>query len=106
MSDPAGPGFVATLSLQLQTQFLGKPLHFFTTIDSTNTYAARLAREGAREGTAVIADSQSGGQGGVGRTWGSPSSVNLYLSVILRPPVPLATVPQLNLLAAVAVVET
>ena len=96
----------STLADQLQTRFLGKPLHFFDTIDSTNTYAARLAREGASEGTAVIADSQSGGKGRLGRSWISPPGVNLYLSAILRPPVPAVTVPQLNLLAAVAVADT
>lgn len=106
MSDPVDSRFVATLSRQLQTRFLGKPLHFFDTIDSTNTYAARLAREGAAEGTVVIADSQSGGKGRLGRSWVSPPGVNLYLSLILRPPVPAATVPQLNLLAAVAVADT
>jgi BirA family transcriptional regulator, biotin operon repressor / biotin---[acetyl-CoA-carboxylase] ligase len=106
MGDPADQSFASTLTQQLQTRFLGTPLHFFTTLDSTNTYATRLAREGAREGTAVIADSQSGGKGRLGRSWVSPSGVNLYLSVILRPPVPPATVPQLNLLAAVAVAET
>jgi len=106
MSDPVDSRFVATLSPQLQTRFLGKPLHFFDTIDSTNTYAGRLAREGASEGTVVIADSQSGGKGRLGRNWISPPGVNLYLSAILRPPVPAVTVPQLNLLAAVAVADT
>jgi BirA family biotin operon repressor/biotin-[acetyl-CoA-carboxylase] ligase len=106
MSDPADQGFAAALTHQLHTRFLGKPLHFFPTIDSTNTHAARLAREDAAEGTVVIADSQSGGKGRLGRSWVSPPGVNLYLSVILRPPVPAALVPQLNLLAAVAVAET
>ncbi|MBI3304508.1 MAG: biotin--[acetyl-CoA-carboxylase] ligase [Deltaproteobacteria bacterium] len=106
MSDPADPGFVATLVNQLQTRFLGKPLHFFATLDSTNTYAARLAREGAPEGTVVIADSQSGGKGRLGRSWVSPPQVNLYLSAILRPPVTAGVAPQLNLLAAVAVADT
>src|SRR5882724_11384464 len=106
MSDPTDSGFAATLANQRQTRFLGKALHFFATIDSTNIYAARLAREGAREGTVVIADSQSGGKGRLGRSWVSPPGVNLYLSAILRPPVSAATVPQLNLLAAVAVADT
>jgi BirA family transcriptional regulator, biotin operon repressor / biotin---[acetyl-CoA-carboxylase] ligase len=106
MSGPADQSFAATLAHQLQTRLLGKPLHFFATIDSTNIYAARLAREGAREGTVVIADCQSGGKGRLGRSWISPPGVNLYLSAILRPPVPAATVPQLNLLAAVAVADT
>jgi BirA family biotin operon repressor/biotin-[acetyl-CoA-carboxylase] ligase len=60
MTDPDEHGFAAALSAKLSTQILGNPLHFFPTIDSTNTYAARLAREGASEGTTVIADSQSG----------------------------------------------
>jgi len=106
MSDPADQGFVAALTHQLQTRFLGKPLHFFVTIDSTNTYAARLAREGVSEGAVVIADSQSGGKGRLGRSWISPPGVNLYLSAILRPPVSAAVVPQLNLIAAVAVADT
>jgi BirA family biotin operon repressor/biotin-[acetyl-CoA-carboxylase] ligase len=106
MGDPADQSFAAMFTQQLQTRFLGTPLHFFTTIDSTNTYAARLARDGAPEGTAVIADSQSGGKGRLGRSWISPPGVNLYLSAILRPAVPAATVPQLNLLAAVAVADT
>jgi len=105
MSDSVVPDFATTLRLQLRTQLLGQPLHFFPTLDSTNTYAARLAREGAPEGTSVIADAQSGGKGRLGRTWVSPAGVNLYLSVILRPPVLATIAPQLSLLAAVAVVD-
>lgn len=105
MSDSIVPDFATTLRIQLRTQLLGNPLHFFPTLDSTNTYAARLAREGAPEGTAVIADAQSGGKGRLGRTWVSPPGVNLYLSVILRPPVPATNAPQLSLLAAVAIAD-
>jgi BirA family transcriptional regulator, biotin operon repressor / biotin---[acetyl-CoA-carboxylase] ligase len=105
MTDSDEHGFATTLSAQLDTQILGQPLHFFPTINSTNTYAARLAREGASEGTTVIADSQSGGKGRLGRSWVSPPGVNLYLSVILRPPVSTAVAPQLNFLAAIAVAD-
>jgi len=105
MTDPDEHGFAAALSAKLSTHILGNPLHFFPTIDSTNTYAARLAHEGAFEGTTVIADSQSGGKGRLGRSWVSPPGVNLYLSVILRPPVSTAVAPQLNLLAAIAVAD-
>jgi BirA family transcriptional regulator, biotin operon repressor / biotin---[acetyl-CoA-carboxylase] ligase len=105
MTDPDEHGFAAALSAKLSTHILGKPLHFFPAIDSTNTYAARLAREGALEGTTVIADSQSGGKGRLGRSWVSPPGVNLYLSVILRPLVSTAVAPQLNLLVAIAVAD-
>jgi BirA family biotin operon repressor/biotin-[acetyl-CoA-carboxylase] ligase len=74
-------------------------------IDSTNVYAARLAREGAPAGTVVIADEQTGGKGRLGRSWVSPPGVNLYLSLILRPPVTTVLAPQLNLLAAVTVAD-
>ena len=74
MSDAAEPPshtFAETLSQLLITRSFGKPLHFFPTIDSTNVYAARLAREGASAGTVVIADEQTGGKG-VSGAIGSP----------------------------------
>ncbi len=104
-SDPDGQAFSVALAQLLTTKSFGKPLHFFPSIDSTNTYAARLAREGAAEGCAVIADEQTGGKGRLGRSWVSPPGVNLYMSLILRPAVSTATVPQVGLLAAVAVAD-
>ena len=109
MDDLPDRGFETALMSQLSqpaTRLLGHPLHFFDTIDSTNTSAARLAREDAAEGTVVIADAQSGGKGRLGRSWVSPPGVNLYLSVILRPRKPASAAPQLSLLASVAVAET
>lgn len=55
---------------------------------STNDKAKRLARGGAAAGTAVVASAQTSGRGTRGRTWHSPPGLGLYLSVILRPPVP------------------
>lgn len=60
-------------------------IHWFDTIDSTNTYAKQLAVAGAPEGTVVIADQQAGGRGRLGRSFSSPSGMGIYLSVILRP---------------------
>jgi BirA family biotin operon repressor/biotin-[acetyl-CoA-carboxylase] ligase len=108
MSDTAEPPtltFAESLSQLLKARTFGTPLHYFPTIDSTNVYAARLAHEGAPAGAVVIADAQTGGKGRLGRSWVSPAGVNLYLSLILRPPVSTAVAPQLNLLAAVAVAE-
>jgi len=105
MSGSSAPDFATALRAKLQTKIFGSPVHYFPIIDSTNVYAARLAREGAAEGTIVIADAQSGGKGRLGRSWISPPGVNLYLSVILRPSVSASVAPQLNLLAAVAVAD-
>lgn len=55
------------------------------TVDSTNTFAKQLARNGAPEGTVVIADHQTGGRGRLGRSFSSPAGMGIYLSVIFRP---------------------
>lgn len=60
-------------------------LHWYDTIDSTNTQAKRLAKDGAPHGTVLIADSQSAGRGRMGRQFDSQKSAGIYLSVILRP---------------------
>jgi BirA family biotin operon repressor/biotin-[acetyl-CoA-carboxylase] ligase len=84
----------------------GQIIHYFDSLDSTNTHARRLALEGAAEGTVVIAETQTKGRGRLGRTWVSPPFRNLYLSLIVRPPVATAEAPQLVLVAGLAVAET
>ena len=53
---------------------------------STNDDARRLARDGAPEGTVVLASEQTGGRGRLGRAWSSPVG-GAYLSAVLRPTV-------------------
>ena len=72
---------------------------------STNDEAARLARAGARHGTVVIAEQQHAGRGRDGRAWASPPGLGLYLSAIVRPPLPLALVPPMTLAIGVAVCD-
>lgn len=91
---------------RLVAQRLGTEFHYFAEIGSTNTYARRLAEQGAREGELVVADSQTDGRGRLGRRWVSPANLNLYFSVILRPKLPPARAPQITLMAAVALAET
>ncbi len=90
----------------LAAERLGTEFHYFAEIDSTNIYARRLAEQGAREGGVVIAESQTGGRGRLGKRWVSPPNVNLYFSVILRPKLAAAKTPQITLMAAVALAET
>jgi BirA family biotin operon repressor/biotin-[acetyl-CoA-carboxylase] ligase len=90
----------------LVTTRLGKRLHYFLEIDSTNSHAQRLAAEGADEGAVIIAEAQTHGRGRLGRSWISPPFVNLYFSVILRPRLPPVDAPQLTLMAAVALTDT
>jgi BirA family biotin operon repressor/biotin-[acetyl-CoA-carboxylase] ligase len=90
----------------LRTEVLGRALHWADTVDSTNTWARGLARDGAREGTVVLAERQTAGRGRLGRSWFSPAGVNLYMSVVLRPLVPPARAPQLALVAGCALAAT
>ncbi len=59
-------------------------LYWYDALDSTNTKAKELAREGAPHGTVLIAGQQSSGRGRMGRSFVSPTG-GMYLSVILRP---------------------
>ncbi|MCU1455592.1 MAG: birA, biotin-(acetyl-CoA-carboxylase) ligase [Acidimicrobiales bacterium] len=57
---------------------------------STNADVLALARDGEREGVVVVADHQTAGRGRLGRTWTAPPGAALLLTVLLRPPAPLA----------------
>jgi BirA family transcriptional regulator, biotin operon repressor / biotin---[acetyl-CoA-carboxylase] ligase len=84
---------------------IGWRIHYFDEIDSTQEAARELAAAGADQGTVVIAERQTAGRGRMGRTWHSPARVNLYATIILRPPIPLAEVPRLSLVAGVAAAQ-
>ena len=53
--------------------------------DSTNARLKALAKEGAPEGTALFAISQTAGRGRMGRSFFSPKGSGLYFSLLLRP---------------------
>jgi len=84
----------------------GHALHYFTTVGSTNDRAKELAQGDADEGTTVIAEQQTKGRGRLGRTWVSPPFRNLYLSIVLRPPLATTQAPQIGLLMGLVVAET
>lgn len=95
-----GPEEVTPL---LKTRTIGRAIRDFGSVDSTNTVASREASAGAPEGTVIVADAQTAGRGRQQRTWTSPAGCNVYCSIILRPRVPPRRVPQISLVAAMAV---
>lgn len=89
----------------LETKQLGRSIHYEETVDSTQRIAQRLAYDGAEEGTIVIAEEQLGGRGRLERSWHSPKYKGIWMSIILRPRIPIMQTPQLTLLMAVAAVK-
>ena len=74
---------------------------------STNDEARKLATLGEQnypDGTLIWAKEQTAGRGRRGRAWDSPQG-NLYLSLILRPGVPLRKASQLSFVAALALFD-
>lgn len=87
----------------LGCRVVGSRVLSFDETDSTNLQACRLGDQGEAEGLVVIADRQRSGKGRMGRVWESPGGVNLYASILLRPPVLPFEAPKLTFLSAVAV---
>lgn len=80
-------------------------IHWFNTIDSTNTQARAMAAAGAPHGSVLIADSQSAGRGRLGRVFQSPPGSGIYMSVILRPHCSPAALMHLTCAIAVAMCD-
>ena len=89
----------------LNTKCIGRNIKYFDTLDSTNTTAYKFAKEGAFEGTAIIAEKQTKGRGRLSREWTSPKNKGIYTSIILRPNMAPYQAPGITLVAAVSVAE-
>jgi BirA family biotin operon repressor/biotin-[acetyl-CoA-carboxylase] ligase len=70
--------------------------------DETAT-TMRLLPEDAPHGAVAFAEHQTEGRGRLGRVWADEPGSGLALSVVLRPPPPVARWPELTLVAAEAV---
>lgn len=90
----------------LTTHDLGRTLHHYDSLDSTNAKAFELAHEGGSHGEVIVAEHQTNGKGRRGRAWLSPPGKSLTMSAILRPDIAPSRAPELTLVAAVALVET
>ncbi|HEY6912835.1 MAG TPA: biotin--[acetyl-CoA-carboxylase] ligase [Myxococcales bacterium] len=84
---------------------LGRRIHHFDEVESTNDEAHRLAEAGALHGEVVTAELQTRGRGRRGRSWVAPAGKSLAMSIILRPTLPPSRAAEITLVAAVAVAE-
>ena len=86
------------------TVYSGK-MRFLSVTGSTNNDAMAAARDGAPHGTVIFADEQTAGRGRGDHAWHSAPAQGLYVSVILRLPVPASHLPWLPLAGGLAAAE-
>lgn len=93
------------IASRLQTKWAGRKLYYVDTTGSTNTDAKRYAEEGDPHGTTVVADMQTAGKGRRGRKWQSPSGINTYFTILLKPDFAPDKASMLTLVMALSVAE-
>jgi BirA family biotin operon repressor/biotin-[acetyl-CoA-carboxylase] ligase len=84
----------------LCTKTIGCKVNCFEEVDSTNHVARSLARS-CPDGTVFLAESQTEGRGRLARSWHSPPG-GVWMSIFLRPALPLAQAYRINMAVAVA----
>ncbi len=89
----------------LATKTFGRRVIAHESVASTMDEAFHLGMNGAVEGTIVCAETQTKGRGRLGRNWMSPKGKGIYFSLIMRPRLAPSQMPQLTLMAAVAIAE-
>lgn len=82
----------------------GNAMLEFEMVPSTNDLAIDAARKGAEHGWSVRADVQTAGRGRRGHVWSSPAG-SLYLSIVLRPDVPMHMIMGLPAVTGLGVLD-
>ena len=96
---------IESIQERLTTSRLGRTVHLYSEVGSTNSMALELAKKNEADGTIVLAEGQNQGKGRRGRAWFSPPGLNLYFSLILHPRCSANRIPWLGLAAGVALAE-
>lgn len=96
------------LDKKILEQYLDQKLNItiFDELDSTNNYLKKLGSQGEKETQLVIAESQTGGRGRMGRSFYSPNGTGIYFSLLLHPEISAEKSLFLTVMAAVSVAET
>ncbi|KGR84993.1 biotin--[acetyl-CoA-carboxylase] ligase [Lysinibacillus odysseyi] len=95
----------ARIQTHLETERIGQVIHHFGSVDSTQILAHGFVRDGAADGTVVIAEEQTAGRGRMLRPWESTAGKGVWMTVILKPDIPPHQAPQFTLVAAVSIVN-
>jgi BirA family transcriptional regulator, biotin operon repressor / biotin---[acetyl-CoA-carboxylase] ligase len=96
-----------SIGKKLKTSLIGGQIHYYVKLGSTQELAISLAENNPEvlNGTVILAEKQDRGRGRMNRRWISPGG-GIWLSIILRPKIPVKTSPLLSFVAALAVGDT
>ena len=97
MDDPLDADIVLP---KLRGRF-GREYTFVERCESTQ----RLLADDAPEGAVAATNEQTAGRGRLGREWLAPAGSSLLASIVLKPAVPTANLPELSLVAGRAVAQ-
>lgn len=98
----AEPDILETEKIAAAANCVIAGIHCCASVDSTNNELKKMALEGAAEGTVLIADHQTAGRGRFGRSFVSPKSRGIYMSILLKPE-SVADIAGLTCMTAVAI---
>ncbi len=90
---------ITKIKSKLTTRLLGQSIHFETSTDSTQKWAARSPPQ---YGDVYLADFQSIGRGRLDRHWESPAGKNILMTLVDEAPKDPSKTPQITLVAGVA----
>ena len=89
----------------MKTSILGRNIIYFDNINSTNIKGKELAQRDIENGSLIIAEKQTLGNGRFSRKWVSPNG-GLWFSLVLRPNLPPTEAPKITQIAAASIYKT
>lgn len=92
------------IQYNLDTNYIGKEIIHFESIDSTNNYAKTIANK-VSNGTVIISEEQTSGRGRLGKSWSSKKHEGIWMSIILKPDILPMNAPFITLLAGASIIN-
>ena len=89
------------ITTDLKTKQIGKRVHYFEEIDSTQNFAQQIASDKKENGSIIIAEKQTSGRGRLNRKWTSPKG-GISFSLIIHPKFDVSNSTLIPILCAVA----
>ena len=89
------------ITTDLKTKIIGKRVHYFEEIDSTQNFAQQIASHKKENGAIIIAEKQTTGRGRLDRKWTSPKG-GITFSIIIHPKFDVSSSTLVPILSAVA----